>query len=458
MTRLKYEEIKTYIETNSKCLLLTNENEYENTNKKLDLLCHCGNKFKIRYVQFKGQNKRQCNDCGIKIRKSKLTFKLEDVISYINDELSGNGCTYISGNYESNISRLNIKCKCGINFNTTFSMFKHANKKQCKNCGDTKKGKYKVIPYEKVKLYIIDRGFELLTTKEEYIDAQTKISIKCNCGELITDTFSHFKHRKHKRCYECYRKELTERKLIPYEKVKKYVEVDSKSNCKLVTSEDEYINSRLNVVFQCNCGNNFETSFHEFKSGNKRQCNTCGAGFQTVKDFLEYVEKESYVNNFELIDYQVTNGYVHQRNKLKIKCSCGEIFETTKHTFERGKNRCGICSSSISKGEEKIKIILEKNQINFIPQFYFKECRGVRKPLPFDFAVFDEFDNIVTLIEYDGKQHFEPVNFGGCSDEIALLEYENVCKNDHIKNTYCKRNKLKLIRIPYWDFDRIEVL
>ena len=27
---------------------------------------------------------------------------------------------------------------------------------------------------------------------------------------------------------------------------------------------------------------------------------------------------------------------------------------------------------------------------------------------------------------------------------------------DRIKTKYCKKHKIKLIRIPYWDFDRIE--
>ena len=29
-------------------------------------------------------------------------------------------------------------------------------------------------------------------------------------------------------------------------------------------------------------------------------------------------------------------------------------------------------------------------------------------------------------------------------------------RNDNIKNQYCKDNNIKLVRIPYWEFDNIE--
>ena len=47
-------------------------------------------------------------------------------------------------------------------------------------------------------------------------------------------------------------------------------------------------------------------------------------------------------------------------------------------------------------------------------------------------------------IEYDGIQHFEPVNdFGG------EIEFNNIQIRDNIKNEYCKNNNINLIRIRY---------
>jgi len=57
-------------------------------------------------------------------------------------------------------------------------------------------------------------------------------------------------------------------------------------------------------------------------------------------------------------------------------------------------------------------------------------------------------------IEYDGEHHFKSVSkYGG---ESFL---EKVKKYDKIKNEWCSKNKIRLIRIPYTEKSRIfEVL
>lgn len=56
-------------------------------------------------------------------------------------------------------------------------------------------------------------------------------------------------------------------------------------------------------------------------------------------------------------------------------------------------------------------------------------------------------------IEYDGKQHFEDVYFGG---KESTLDY--VKSNDKIKTEYCKNNNIKLIRIPYTELKNINTI
>jgi len=75
----------------------------------------------------------------------------------------------------------------------------------------------------------------------------------------------------------------------------------------------------------------------------------------------------------------------------------------------------------------------------------------VREVSHLDFAIFDKDKVLYCLIEYDGEQHYRPVNFGGMSDEKALNNLEKTKKHDQIKNNYCKKNNIKLIRIPYWE-------
>ena len=57
------------------------------------------------------------------------------------------------------------------------------------------------------------------------------------------------------------------------------------------------------------------------------------------------------------------------------------------------------------------------------------------------------------MIEYDGEQHYKAIDCWG--GEKALKRCQ---KRDEIKNKYCKKNGITLIRIPYWDFENIETI
>ena len=104
----------------------------------------------------------------------------------------------------------------------------------------------------------------------------------------------------------------------------------------------------------------------------------------------------------------------------------------------------------MSKGETSIKEILEKYNINYVSQKIFDDLKDVRH-LKFDFYLPD----FNTAIEYDGEFHYYVIN--NCKNiEQAENNYSNLVKHDDMKNEYCSSNGINLIRIPYWDYDRIE--
>ena len=72
---------------------------------------------------------------------------------------------------------------------------------------------------------------------------------------------------------------------------------------------------------------------------------------------------------------------------------------------------------------------------------------GIDYRYDFDLEKYDE------MIEFDGIQHFEPVDFfGGTASYLGGVE------NDNIKNKWASDNKKELLRIPYWDYDNIEII
>ena len=127
---------------------------------------------------------------------------------------------------------------------------------------------------------------------------------------------------------------------------------------------------------------------------------------------------------------------------------CGYEWGITPHNFLQG-NRCPKCKAS--KGEVAIFNFLKKTGVEFVSQHRFSDCLD-RSQLPFDFAVIKD-GSVELVIEYDGHQHFKPVKMWGGKKGF----YEQV-RRDKIKNDYCESNNIKILRIPYWEFENIDVI
>ena len=131
---------------------------------------------------------------------------------------------------------------------------------------------------------------------------------------------------------------------------------------------------------------------------------------------------------------------------MKIKVA---IYIKEKNVYDLLNNRsmsCGCKKSALSKGEQKVKELLINNNINFLSQKTFSNCLFDNCLLRFDFYL----PELNIAIEYQGKQHYEPYEyFGGQEKYLMTLKY------DKIKQDYCKNNNIKLIIIPYWDYDKL---
>jgi very-short-patch-repair endonuclease len=114
-------------------------------------------------------------------------------------------------------------------------------------------------------------------------------------------------------------------------------------------------------------------------------------------------------------------------------------------------NGCGCPKCATSKGEQRIADFLDVLNIQYERQKKFACCKNKRE-LPFDFYISER--NMA--IEYDGKQHFEPVDWGFHDEELMIANFNDLQKRDRIKNKYCEDNGIKLIRIAYTEFDNIE--
>lgn len=296
-----------------------------------------------------------------------------------------------------------------------------------------------------------------------------------------------------------------------YEYVKDYIE---SRGCILLSDTFKNVDLLLDIIFSC--GHRGHRRFYNFMTGSTYLCAKCSGSVRfSIDDVNEYLEQtdliclsKEYKDNMSklsLIDsqgykYYVSftgiKQYVKRRNK-GIKAVISKIDISNIYTLYNIKNwikiedkkyeliggeflgamkktlllKCNICNHewithwnfmstghgcplcNFSKGEWKVKRFLEKNNISHKIEHQFKDCINVL-PLAFDFYL----DAMNICIEYQGKQHYEPVSFNGMGFEKACENYEYGLKNDNIKRNYCKENNIRLIEIPYWDYKKLELI
>lgn len=415
MKKLSYDYVKKYIESFGFKLI---SSEYKNATSKLKIQCKKGHIFERTYIKFK-----QTQNCPICNRTKKLT--IEEVKSYVENI----GYELLSNEYKNNESKLKVRCDESHEFYTTYGRLSQG--KRCEICSRKKASQKRKFSLKYVKNYVESFGYELLS--EEYKGCADKLKLRCPKGHIFYKSFSKFKSGQ--RCTICSNKNRFDKLKLSFDDVKKYI-----MSFGYILLSEEYINNHSKLKIKCPNNHIFNMAYNDFKSG--RRCPTCANINTSNRMKHDYFYVKSYVEilGLKLLSKEYQNNY----DELKIKCDKGHVFYKSFSNLKSYPN-CPLCNKKY-KGEDYIADFLESNSIKYISQYRFNDCK-FKKKLSFDFYLPDY--NI--LIEYDGRQHYEVVDHFGGFDGFVDTKIR-----DTVKNIYCKDNNIKLIRIPYWEFDNIE--
>ncbi|ETT64883.1 hypothetical protein BSK66_07685 [Paenibacillus odorifer] len=166
---------------------------------------------------------------------------------------------------------------------------------------------------------------------------------------------------------------------------------------------------------------------------------------------------EGYIADvFALVgdEYTVVGKYVDSRKHIKMRHNiCGNEWSPRPTDFTSRGRRCPYCCES--HGEITIRKYLTHRGFAFTSQETFEDLRAIDR-LRFDFSI--RILDRTILIEYDGEQHFHPVDFAGKGELWALEQFHETQRRDRIKDDYCRANGIDLIRIRYDQFDEIETI
>jgi hypothetical protein len=202
---------------------------------------------------------------------------------------------------------------------------------------------------------------------------------------------------------------------------------------------------------QCSCGKIVNVRAHQLKSGHTRSCG-CAQDELLLENKKDKMIGRRY-NKLVVIDYSHSeNG----RRWWRCKCDCGNECVVSS-VYLHSPKTIGCCGCEGSKAENDMANLLDKQNIIYQKQYKFNDCKDIRA-LPFDFAIFNNDNRLIFLIELHGEQHYSPFTYCGESKEQKQLNFEDRVKKDRIKEQYCVDNGIPLLIIKYTDFNKLYVI
>ena len=336
-----------------------------------------------------------------------------DSFIFKSKKIHGDKYDYSLVNYINNKTKVTILCSIHGEFKQRPN--DHLSGYGCSKCS----GKFKLDTSTFIEKCKTIHGEVYDYSKVIYVNGKTKVKIICSIhGEFEQTPDKHVNSKQG--CSIC-NKSLTNLEFI--------------NKLKLVYSElyipiEPYISYKNKINLKCLKHGIFKQSAEGLFKG--YICRKCV--IENKFNIDSFIEGSNLIHG-DKYDYSKVN-YINKITKVIIVCPIHGEFKQRPSDHLSGCG-CPICRES--RGEKKIRNYLINNQIKFIPQYKFNDCKNDSQ-LPFDFYLPDY--NI--CVEYNGIQHYKPVkHFGG--EERFILQQ----KCDKIKLDYCNIKNISLIIIKY---------
>ena len=201
--------------------------------------------------------------------------------------------------------------------------------------------------------------------------------------------------------------------------------------------------SKLHWLCKCDCGNETVVSTTGLKSGHTQ---SCGCFQDEVASDTHFVDLSGRKFGKLLVIKRVNNSSTGLVRYL-CQCECGNVTNVIGgHLVGGNIQSCGCWV--YSKLEECVIEYFNKigyqNSIDYECQKKFDDLFGLGgKQLSYDFLVYLN-EKPRYLIECQGIQHYEPIEYFGGEDTFVRQQ-----EHDKLKSEYAVQKGLELIEIPY---------
>ncbi len=472
------------------------DDKYISHSEKVYHIClHCGNRWKTspKYVL---QNKFSCPECAKKETAKNKTKTQEEFKNEVHKVLGDS--VSIMSNYIGTKNIINVHCNV-CNHNWTPRAESLLSGHSCPKCKGIKTGNRCRKTIEQYKKEVNALYKDIIVIADEYKNANTPILHQCtSCLYTYYQTPLNVLNGYGKcplcnKCYEISENEFIEllrrngkqiKLLSPYRGKKDTVDCQCLI-CGYTWNSIAY--SLLNTTFNCpNCAINEHKKplisndefvekvhqkfpnielLHEYKGADNSMnchCNICDYDW-TVKhsNKLYYngcpncagrIKKTHEQFLLEVQDIhdnkiKILSEYSGSHNKVQCECViCGHLWQATPSNLIHQKTGCPICTSS--KSERLVQIYLDKHNILYVHPMKFDLLLGIGgKRLSYDFYL----PAYNLLIECQGKQHEQPVEYFGGTKQFIIQKIHDIRKRK-----YAHDHNIKLLEIWYYENNKID--
>ena len=410
--------------------------EYVNTKTKI--LIGCKNHNPTFWYKtnpgplFKGVG---CPKCGVdKVWKTRKKITTEEFIRR-SKVVHGNKYDYSKSEYTFSRKKLIVICKKHGEFK--ISPNNHFRGKGCKECGfvRSRKSRLKGIDYFITKSRI-HHGEKYNYDLVKYVNSKKKVKIICPIhGEFLQQLGNHSRGFGCKMCGHKFRSENHPKKLGLEVFIKRCNDVWG--GLYDFSKIKNYVNNSSKVDVICNKHGEFVSTPRQLLEGSG--CYKCGLERISDSQRIDYPEFIEELRTVWGEKYHVKPEHYESYQSFQVYCKKHDYYwNTNGSNFLKG-HGCRHCGFSVSKGENKILTYLKKNKVDFLEQYSFIDMTSKRK-LRCDFYL----PKLNLVVEYNGRQHYFPVEFFGGKKGL-----EETQKRDKIKFDYCKKNKINFEIIKY---------
>jgi hypothetical protein len=186
------------------------------------------------------------------------------------------------------------------------------------------------------------------------------------------------------------------------------------------------------VELECKIHGYFKTKAYYLLSGyGCKKCSNLKKTYTTAEFLNRCTKKHPEIDHSKV-------EYINSTEKITLICKKHGEFQQNAGYYLNNSKGCPFCQES--KGEKEIRLFLEKKNEKYIQEFKI------------DNRYYDFFlPNKNIFIEFNGKQHYQPIKFFGGDENFKKQKNSDLEKSEKIKNL-----NAQLIVIPYWKINLID--